>query len=138
MSKILHIENSLPAQLHGIVLGLSYREQYRSSSDDTKANYIKVHNQGIIHGDLNGANIFIDNSMSASIIGFGVSIEDIEFDCTSMAGGSMRWRAPELLSPTMEDSGDFTPVLTSACDIFSFGSITLQVSILASRMNSFS
>ncbi|KZP30793.1 kinase-like protein [Athelia psychrophila] len=93
----------------------------------TNADSIEVHHQGIVHGDLNGANIFVDDSMNASIVGFGVSIEDIEFDGASLAGGTMRWRSPELLSPAMEDSGDFAPVLTSACDIFSFGSITLHI-----------
>lgn len=128
----------MPAQLRGIVHGLAYREQCPFIFKYTNADSIEVHHQGIVHGDLNGANIFVDDSMNASIVGFGVSIEDIEFDGASLAGGTMRWRSPELLSPAMEDSGDFAPVLTSACDIFSFGSITLHVSILTSRMTSLS
>ncbi|KAF7978778.1 hypothetical protein HWV62_44824 [Athelia sp. TMB] len=86
-----------------------------------------LHSQGIIHGDLNGENIFVDDNMHAQIIGFGVSDEDMEFDGTSLAGGAMRWRAPELYKPLGDNLVDFTPVLSLACDVYSLGSLMLQI-----------
>ena len=67
--------------------------------------------------------------MNVQIIGFGVSDDDMEFDGTSLAGGAMRWRAPELYKPLGDNLVDFTPVLTLACDVYSLGSLILQVSL---------
>jgi serine/threonine protein kinase len=65
------------------------------------------------------------------LVDFGLSTIKAVFEGTSYApstvGGAIRWRAPELLDFTEED---FTPILTTACDIYSYGSVMLQVRAL--------
>lgn len=96
-------------------------------------NRVTVHSEGIMHGDLTGANVLINDSGMACLIDFGLSLIKADFEgtafITSTVGGAMRWRAPELIPP--EDTGvyeKFKPTLTFACDIYSLGSVTLQVS----------
>ena len=74
------------------------------------------------------ANILIDDNGNARLVDFGLSTIKAEFEGTSYSlstvGGAIRWRARELLPFTPED---FTPKLTAACDVYSYGSIMLQV-----------
>jgi serine/threonine protein kinase len=84
----------------------------------------------VIHGDLTGTNVLIDLNGKAYIADFGLSAIKAEFENTpssywpSTVGGAIRWRAPELLPAP---SNDYVPVLSSPCDVYSFGSLTLQV-----------
>ena len=59
---------------------------------------------------------------------FGLSTIKAEFEGTSYysstVGGALRWRAPELLAVSEHD---VAPNLSTACDIYSYGSIMLQV-----------
>lgn len=91
----------------------------------------KVHTTEIIHGDLTGTNILIDENRNACLTGFGLSAIKAEFEgssyWSSTVNGSMRYRAPELLPPIDGDLYDFAPIVTSACDIYSLGSVMLQV-----------
>jgi serine/threonine protein kinase len=72
------------------------------------------------------ANILIDSDGKARLVDFVLSTIKAEFEGTSFysptAGGALRWRALELF---LED--DVAPTLTAACDIYSYGSVTLQV-----------
>jgi serine/threonine protein kinase len=74
------------------------------------------------------ANILIDDNGKALLVDFGLSTIKAEFEgtsyCSSTVGGAIRWRALELLPLTPED---FTPKLTAACDVYSYGSVMLQV-----------
>jgi serine/threonine protein kinase len=74
------------------------------------------------------ANILIDDNGKARLVDFGLSTIKAEFEGTSYSsstvGGAIRWRALELLPFTAED---FTPKLTAACDVYSYGGIMLQV-----------
>ena len=73
------------------------------------------------------ANILIESDGKARLVDFGLSTIKAVFEGTSYSlstvGGAIRWRARELLHFTE----DFTPVLTTACDIYSYGSVMLQV-----------
>lgn len=93
-----------------------------------------VHNKDIIHGDLTGTNILIDENQKACLTGFGLFTVKAEHEgatyWSSTIGGGMRYRAPELLPPLDGDLFDFKPVVTLACDIYSMGSIILQVCLL--------
>lgn len=93
-----------------------------------------VHFKSVIHGDLTGTNVLIDRNGKAYIVDFGLSTIKAEFENTpywpSTVGGAIRWRAPELL-PT--PSNNYAPVLSSACDVYSFGSLMLQVRDLSIR-----
>ena len=79
------------------------------------------------------ANILIDSDGKARLIDFGLSTIKAEFEGTSFysptAGGALRWRALELF---LED--DVAPTLTAACDIYSYGSVTLQVDAMMEFM----
>jgi len=90
-------------------------------------NFDTVHSQDIIHGDLTGTNILINGEGVARLIGCGFSTADAEIEEASHAGAAMRWRAPELLPPLDADLYTFAPKFTSACDIYSFSNVALQV-----------
>lgn len=49
------------------------------------------------------------------------------YSWTSTIGGAIRWRAPELLP-----QNDHAPVLSNACDVYSFGNVMLHVRLLVS------
>ncbi|KZP21630.1 kinase-like protein [Athelia psychrophila] len=100
---------------------------------DVAAGLTYLHSQGIIHGDLTGANILIDDTRRARLIDFGLSSIKAMFEGTSYwsstVGGAIRWRAPELLPPWPlgeSTSVEFVPDFTVACDIFSFGNVMLH------------
>ncbi|KDR84190.1 hypothetical protein GALMADRAFT_133541 [Galerina marginata CBS 339.88] len=87
-----------------------------------------LHAKSIIHGDLTTANILIENG-KALLTDFGLSNVVAEFRTTSFisstVAGAPRWAAPELF-PFGDDAGKI-PEVTKRCDIYSFGSVTLQV-----------
>ncbi|KAJ7106398.1 kinase-like domain-containing protein [Mycena crocata] len=83
-----------------------------------------VHNQNVVHGDLRGSNILVDDNGHACLTDFGLTILS---DGTTMSEtgndspkGSIRWMDPEALNPP------FTR--TTASDIYAFGGVCLEVS----------
>lgn len=66
----------------------------------------------------------------ARLLDFGLSNIMEEYRAaslmTSTIGGACRWTAPELFPIGVEMES--VPSLTKACDIYSFGSVGLQVS----------
>lgn len=116
---------------------------------DHHTEQVTVHSQGVIHGDLTTCNVLINDEGSACITDFGLSIVQAEFQGTSfitvrthiacqlrfiliklqsMVGGAIRFRAPELLPTTDTSLKDkFTAVLTFQCDVYSLGSVFLEV-----------
>ncbi|KAF7975172.1 hypothetical protein HWV62_10363 [Athelia sp. TMB] len=105
---------------------------------DVVAGLEYLHSEDIIHGDLTPANILIDDNGKACLTDFGLSSLKAGFQGTSYwtgtIGGAMRWRAPELLPSIHWDATvPFAPVLTTACDIFSYGQIVLQVRVFSEQ-----
>ncbi|KAL5508382.1 hypothetical protein ACEPAH_6001 [Sanghuangporus vaninii] len=88
-----------------------------------------LHSHAIIHGDLTGGNVLIDDSHRACLSDFGLSVLARDFDLPSMSrftsgvGGSVRWTAPELY--TFE--GATPPRLTLHSDVYSFGSVAYEI-----------
>ncbi|KAG9317985.1 WD40-repeat-containing domain protein [Chiua virens] len=97
----------------------------------------------IVHGDISGTNVLIDESGRACIADFGLSIVLTDLQGSSMAltyqlKGTLRYTAPELLFGILEPGRDSdstnsipnenaTKVFpTVQSDIYSFGSIMLQ------------
>ncbi|KAF5350134.1 hypothetical protein D9756_009091 [Leucocoprinus leucothites] len=87
----------------------------------------------IIHGDLKGGNILIDDNGCAIISDFGLSKAMEEAitktdnkNGTSFFAGSTRWMAPELIQVLVEDDGR-TPPITTYSDVYAFGSVCLEV-----------
>ncbi|KAJ8516304.1 hypothetical protein ONZ45_g6390 [Pleurotus djamor] len=93
-----------------------------------------LHSFQIVHGDLTGSNILINERGEACLCDFGLSSIAAEFQgTTSMAstagvGVSVRWADPQLVLATSEDDSDiFAPALTTSNDIYSFGSVMLEI-----------
>ncbi|KAG1735622.1 kinase-like protein, partial [Suillus paluster] len=84
-----------------------------------------LHSESVVHGDLTGSNVLIYRNGRACLADFGLSTIIREFIgtsyFTSTIRGNIRWAAAELF---VEDDG---VTLTTECDIYSFGSITLQI-----------
>ncbi|KAJ7233211.1 kinase-like domain-containing protein [Mycena rebaudengoi] len=86
-----------------------------------------LHSHNIVHGDLRGANILVTHDWSACLADFGLAtLTDATMPMfpTSSRAGSVRWMAPELLSP--EHFGlEFRR--TAATDVYAFGSVCIEL-----------
>ena len=76
------------------------------------------------------ANILINDERKALLSDFGLSNLVVGAQgsvfISSTVGGSPRWAAPELYC--VEDDVEHIPVNSKPCDVYSFGSVMLQVS----------
>ncbi|CAA7262791.1 unnamed protein product [Cyclocybe aegerita] len=98
-----------------------------------------LHSCAIVHGDLTGSNILLDDDLHVQLCDFGLSsllLEGCQEDSesvlsayTSHLGGSVRW-ADSYLFRSFED--DTVPVIGTSSDVYSFGSVMLEV--LSGRM----
>ncbi|CAL1715566.1 unnamed protein product [Somion occarium] len=100
--------------------------------DEVASGLAYLHEEGIIHGDLRGANILIDSDWSVRLADFGVAVfvveEVVSQPFNSTRAGNPRWQAPELLAPAFED--DLTlkrPRPTAQSDIFAFACVVVEV-----------
>ncbi|KIJ66990.1 hypothetical protein HYDPIDRAFT_108967 [Hydnomerulius pinastri MD-312] len=88
----------------------------------------QVHQRGITHGDLTGRNILLLADGVARLADFGLSTALPEVWGSAYFSdsprGTLRWAAPELFSP--DENGDLVSP-NPKCDVYSFGSIMLQV-----------
>ncbi|KAF8836887.1 kinase-like protein [Paxillus ammoniavirescens] len=89
-----------------------------------------LHSRMVIHGDLTGTNVLIDGSGKACLSDFGLATIHHEFLGTSFfmssSLGNIRWAAPELFQ-VLEGEGNQSVLCSSETDMYSFGSIMLQV-----------
>ncbi|KAG2124904.1 kinase-like protein, partial [Suillus bovinus] len=89
---------------------------------------LAIHGESIIHGDLTGSNVLIYGNGRACLADFGLSTIILEFlgtsYITSSIRGNVRWADAELFQVSEDDEVSLSP----ECDIYSFGSIMLQIS----------
>ncbi|KIJ10909.1 hypothetical protein PAXINDRAFT_16131 [Paxillus involutus ATCC 200175] len=89
-----------------------------------------LHSKEIMHGELNGANVLMDTKGNAYIADFGLLPIILEFRTapylSTAIGTSVRWAAPELFEVPDTANGPLLQ-LTMQSDIYSFGSVMLQV-----------
>jgi serine/threonine protein kinase len=93
-----------------------------------------LHSKSIVHGDLTGSNVLIYGNGQACLADFGLSTMIVEFVgtsyLTSSIKGNIRWAAAELFEVPEDDEEDESEAsvsLSTECDIYSFGSIFLQI-----------
>ncbi|KZT50694.1 kinase-like protein, partial [Calocera cornea HHB12733] len=90
--------------------------------------YLHESNPSLVHGDIKGNNILVDNIGRPLLCDFGLAAyEELERATTTLAyHGTMRWMAPERLSP---DAFGLTisKARTIAADVFSFGSTAYEI-----------
>ncbi|KAJ7239976.1 kinase-like domain-containing protein [Mycena haematopus] len=86
-----------------------------------------LHSRDIVHGDLRGANILINDDWSACLADFGLSVFSNATTSmhTSTRAGSLYWMAPELIDP---DRFGCKFARTRPSDIYAFGCVCLEVS----------
>ncbi|KAJ7088049.1 kinase-like domain-containing protein [Mycena belliarum] len=85
-----------------------------------------LHDQNIIHGDLRGSNILVDDDGHACLTDFGLTVlSDATATQTPNGAGSVPWMAPEMLHPTA--FGLVNPARTRASDIYAFGCVCLEL-----------
>ncbi|KAF5345021.1 hypothetical protein D9758_010427 [Tetrapyrgos nigripes] len=105
-----HGKADVDERLHEIAQGLAY-----------------LHSQNIIHGDLRGSNILINDQWQACLTDFGLTVFDDTtlVPLTSRHEGSVRWMAPELHMPESFGLDRFR--LTVKTDVYAFGCVCLEL-----------
>ncbi|KAG9217667.1 hypothetical protein CCMSSC00406_0003644 [Pleurotus cornucopiae] len=87
-----------------------------------------LHSFGIVHGDLTGSNILINDEGDACLCDFGLSSIASEFQdspTTLGVAGSVRWADARLTLAAFSDGETLT--VTTCNDIYSFGSVMLEI-----------
>ncbi|KAH7882643.1 kinase-like domain-containing protein [Phlebopus sp. FC_14] len=109
---------------------LTIRQRFQLLKD-VAAGLQYLHERSVIHGDVTGTNILIDDELRARLVDFGHStiISDLtdglaHLRWTSRQPGNIRWAAPEEVQQQLSDDNC---AATGQSDIYSFGCIMLQV-----------
>ncbi|TCD66074.1 hypothetical protein EIP91_001832 [Steccherinum ochraceum] len=87
-----------------------------------------LHDEGLVHGDLHGGNILIDDEGNARLTDFGMALltESTAYGYASLhGGGAIRWKAPELSDPEEYGVEGMRP--TPASDVFSFSCMVIEL-----------
>ncbi|OAX31979.1 kinase-like protein [Rhizopogon vinicolor AM-OR11-026] len=112
------------------------KRDFPQLSDSRKSGLIRqvvaglsyLHGKGIVHGDLTGANILVDDSGSLRIADFALSMPIAEAGdemFSSSHVGTLRWLAPEFVDINFEGVEGKKP--TKPGDIYAFGCVMLQI-----------
>ncbi|KNZ79294.1 Serine/threonine-protein kinase HT1 [Termitomyces sp. J132] len=104
---------------------------------DVGRGLVYLHGLGLIHGDLKGSNVLVDDTGRALLADFGISsVSDTNILAwTSQTkgvskGGSVRWQAPELFLVGDNDNEELeAPKNTTASDVYALGCVALEVLI---------
>ncbi|KAF8839499.1 kinase-like protein [Paxillus ammoniavirescens] len=96
---------------------------------DIASGLIYLHDQGVVHGDLHGGNILVDENGRACLTDFGLSEITQDFPGTSyLKSGvcaALRYADPDLVRQVHADGKVVYP--TKRSDAYSFGGLTLYV-----------
>ncbi|KAJ3906319.1 kinase-like domain-containing protein [Lentinula edodes] len=85
-----------------------------------------LHSQRIVHGDLRGSNILVNDDWHACLADFGLAVfEDATAATPSQQAGSVRWMAPELHHPQAFGLDHFRR--TFASDVYSFACVCIEL-----------
>jgi len=92
--------------------------------------YLHEFNPPVVHGDIRGANILIDEGGHAVLADYGLAFIIDSSDFTSIkTAGTCRWTAPEVMNPPDDDTDldDPPPLFTMASDIYAFAMTILEI-----------
>ncbi|KAF9645531.1 kinase-like protein, partial [Thelephora ganbajun] len=97
---------------------------------DVARGLMYLHKQEMVHGDLKGANILVDQNGHARLTDFGlltIVSDPTNFTPSSsvVACGTIRWMSPELLLPDQFDLRDSRPTKESDC--YALGMVIYEV-----------
>jgi len=111
------------ADRQAIIIGVAHGLEY-------------FHSRNVIHGDLKGHNVMIDDNGIPLLADFGQSEFVDHRGFTDTVAGSARYLAPELVGyqPDADDSDDASeedvkhpPYLTKETDVFAFSMVALEI-----------
>ncbi|KAJ3550499.1 hypothetical protein NMY22_g430 [Coprinellus aureogranulatus] len=90
--------------------------------------YLHTRRPPIVHGDLRGANIFVDSTGKCVIADVGMAFltEMAEFLVMRRAT-SCRWTAPELMDPDLPPPTTEGPYWTTQTDVFAFAITAIEI-----------
>jgi len=110
-------------------------EYVRKKDDEAKLDMMRqtarglnyLHENSIIHGNLRGTNILVDDTGCARICDYGLAFitEPSEFTSAKTAR-ACRWTAPETIS-LRENTQDADSLFTKKSDIYSYGMTMLEI-----------
>ncbi|KAJ7301097.1 kinase-like domain-containing protein [Mycena albidolilacea] len=80
-----------------------------------------LHSQNIVHGDLRGGNVLIDDGEHAQLADFGLAIVTDATRNSTKERGSSRWMAPELHDHELEFKR------TEASDVYAFACLCIEI-----------
>ncbi|KAG6915486.1 hypothetical protein DXG01_011286 [Tephrocybe rancida] len=96
---------------------------------DVGSGLMYLHNNDIVHGDLKSSNVLVDDAGRARLADFGISsVLDVNLQWTTQhtygsEGGSLRWRAPEVL----EARGGALVKNSKESDIYAWGCVAWEI-----------
>lgn len=121
---VRYIGNKPQADRQGLIIGVARGLQY-------------LHSKDVVHGDLKGHNVLIDDDGTPRLSDFGRSKFIDHRGFTTTLAGSARYMAPELIMAESEvdfDNDAFDtlenqapPSLTKATDVFAFSMVALEI-----------
>ncbi|KAK1219883.1 hypothetical protein PQX77_017363 [Marasmius sp. AFHP31] len=79
-----------------------------------------LHSEGVVHGDIKGANIMIDDESHPRLTDFGLTVLHDAQQNTTDHGGTLRWMAPELFFGANSSR-------TFASDMYAFGCLCVEL-----------
>jgi len=119
-----YLNNNSQADRLALIIGVAHGLQY-------------LHSQNVIHGDLKGHNVLIDDDGIPRLSDFGRSKFIDHRGFTTTLAGSARYMAPELITSESDVDNeqeadentvhDSTPALTKETDVFSFSMVALEI-----------
>jgi len=86
-----------------------------------------LHAEGVVHGDLRGPNLLVDQNESIRLADFGLArlVETLGHTMTSGSPTNTQWTAPEVLNP--EYFGSKSTRVTERSDVYSFACVCIEL-----------
>ncbi|KAF8730341.1 hypothetical protein AX14_005640 [Amanita brunnescens Koide BX004] len=83
-----------------------------------------IHSEGVVHGDLRGANVLLDANLHVKIADFGLT-RVLEATNSRSRTRHFNFAAPELFG--IDDDEDFEPIRTQKSDVYAFGCLYYEI-----------